>query len=347
MSLLKEEGEDIGMKVIQLEEKTNKLEGAVAEISKETRAVLNDVRVVLTDLENPMNYLKGLGIDEVMLSMAENITENKLKEFMEKRLEALVRTVVEGKLKETVNNLIVEFMEKEVGSIIEGKVREMKEKGMLKVPIDVEELRNALDNKLSEALESGNFDRLVDRMKEDLFESLKGELGSKLAKDRQTVESLKAALKQEILAELAAQGQTVHQCESDKGPTFGGVVAPPQHKEKEAQKHPVSAVGTTACAAALVRIFGRRGAERVVDDNYRLGRINEDTRSSLMRSISIMCAGETVDVQYERESTVEDHLLVTYMFERLGNGGRDLDFVVLTNLLGNGANTKGRGGIKD
>ncbi|MCQ8891948.1 MAG: hypothetical protein NQU41_01040 [Candidatus Methanosuratincola sp.] len=346
MSLLKEEGEDIGMKVIQLEEKTNKLEGAVAEISKETRAVLSDVRVVLTELENPMNYLKGLGIDEVMLTMAENITENKLKEFMEKRLESLVRTVVEGKLKETVNNLIAEFMEKEAGSIIEGKVREMKEKGILKVPIDVEELRKALDSKLSEALESGALDSLVGRVKGELLESLKGEMGSKLAKDRQTLDSLKAALKQEILAEMAAQGQCAARA-PEETQVANAAAQPAQQQQREAQKRPISIVGTTACAAVLVRIFGRRGAERVVDDNYRLGRINEDARSSLMRAISIMCASDPVDVPYERECTVEEHLLVTYMFERLGNGGSDLDFMVLTNLLGNSSPAKGRGGIKD
>ncbi|MBC7120513.1 MAG: hypothetical protein H5T33_02860 [Candidatus Methanosuratus sp.] len=335
MSLLKEEDEDLGMKIIQLEEKTNKLEGAVAEISKEARAILNDVRVVLTDLENPMNYLKSLGIDEVMLAMAENITENKLKEFMEKRLETLVRTVVEGKLKETVNAIIAEFMEKEAGGIIEGKIRDMKEKGILNVPINVDELKKALDEKLSEAI---NMDELKGTLKKELEDSIQKDLGQSIGKDKSALESLKGALKQEILTELS---QT-------RFPQEGTEMAHAERiSNQNRQRQPVSIVGITACAASLVRIFGRRGAERVVDDNYRLGRINEDTRSSLIRAISIMSAGEVLDMSYEKECNMEDHVLVTYLFDRLGNGGGDVDFLVVANLLGSSSIVKGKSDLKD
>lgn len=315
MSLLKEEGEDIGMKVIQLEEKTNKLENALAEISNETRAVLNDVRVVLTDLENPMNYLKGLGIDEVMLTMAENITENKLKEFMEKRLEALVRTVVEGKLKETVNALIAKFMEEQVGSIIEGKVREMKEKGILNVPIDVDELKKALDERLSEVVD-------LDEVKADLSEDLK------------------KSLKKELLSELGeALVNTPRPPDRDgelSGPELGATGYPqakPQPQERGGH-FSISIVGVTACASALVKLFGKREAERVVDDNYRLGRIGEDLRSSLIRAMSIMTANDLPEADLKRAVGVDDHVIATYLFEKLSNGGTDMDFVLVTNLLG-------------
>ncbi|MEM2002954.1 MAG: hypothetical protein QXT77_09940, partial [Candidatus Methanomethylicaceae archaeon] len=119
---MNEIGEDLGMKVLQLEEKTNKLESAFSRISKESAAVLTDIRAVLSELENPMNYLKGLGIDEVMITMAENITEKKLKEFMEKRLEGLVRTVVEGKLKEILESMVIKCIQEQAGSIIEAKI---------------------------------------------------------------------------------------------------------------------------------------------------------------------------------------------------------------------------------
>ncbi|MDI9644787.1 MAG: hypothetical protein QFX35_06175, partial [Candidatus Verstraetearchaeota archaeon] len=280
------------------------------------------------DLENPMNYLKGLGIDEVMLTMAENITENKLKEFMEKRLETLVRTVVEGKLKETVNALIAEFMEKEAGSIIEGKIREMKEKGILKVPIDVEELRKALDEKLSEAI---NAEGLKESLKGELEDSLKKEIRSEMAKDTALLESLR-----EELREQAGQfpSPPPNPAPLQAQPDSSSQSAIPRQENRRAAGGGISIVGITACASTLVRLFGRRGAERVVDDNYRLGRVSEDLRSSLIRAISIMGAGDMPDVPYERECGLEDHVMVTYLFDKLGGGGSDMDFLVLSNLLG-------------
>ncbi|MEJ5292635.1 MAG: hypothetical protein WHS82_03475 [Candidatus Methanosuratincola sp.] len=320
MSLLKEEGEDIGMKVIQLEERANKLENAMAEMSQETRAVLNDVRVVLTELENPMNYLKGLGIDEVMLTMAENITENKLKEFMEKRLEALVRTVVEGRLKETVNELIAKFMNEQVGGIIEGKVREMKEKGILNVPINVDELKAALDERLSEAIDLEELGKKIMKVMEEKFSD---SIRSKIESD------LKEGLLREVLSEIGREGTSAAPSRNQSREQVKGM---PQQPFQAAGG--VTMVGVTACASALVKMFGRRGAERVVDDNYRLGRISEETRSILIRAMSIIASSESPDAVQEKVAGTEEHMVVTYLFEKLSNGGTDMDFIIAMNLLG-------------
>jgi len=103
--------------------------------------------IAQSELDNPMNYLKGLGIDEVMISMAENITEKKLTEFMERKLDDYTKSVVEGKLKESTDQLVKKFVEEQIGGIIEGKIKEMKDKGILKVPINPEELKKAMEEK--------------------------------------------------------------------------------------------------------------------------------------------------------------------------------------------------------
>jgi len=333
MSVLNEETEDTGMKLIQLEEKTNKLENALAEISKETRAVLGDVRTILTDLENPMNYLKGLGIDEVMLTMAENITEKKLKDFMEKRLEALVKTVVEGKLKEMVDSLIAKFIEEQVGSIIEGKIKEMKEKGILKVPIDVDELKKALDSKLTEAISSGE---IRGNFEESIQQSVKAEV-EKFTKESSTLqESMKSEFEKMLTNEVTRIPEEISLIDQSQSQSRAPGEPPLAAKKELGKKSEVpgeaeiSLVGLTACAGALMQIFGRRGAERSIDEHYRMGRCGEDMRSSLLR---VMCTINSRSLPEDNEGTVADHMTANYLFEKLANGGTDMDFVMVLNLV--------------
>jgi archaellum component FlaD/FlaE len=332
MSLINEEQEDAGMKLLQLEEKTNKLENALTEISKETRAVLGDVRTVLTDLENPMNYLKGLGIDEVMLTMAENITEKKLKEFMEKRLESLVRTVVEGQLKEMVDGHIAKFVEEQVGSIIEGKIREMKEKGILKVPIDVDELKRALDSKLAEVMGSdavkGNFNETIQQSIKSEIEKLTKQNGALQESMRNEFEGMLKKETSRIRDELL---DPVNQIQNSAPSVIK------KEEERKLAKQPtagVSLVGLTACAGSLMHIFGRRGAERAVDDYYRMGWFSDETKSSLLRIMSIINTKRMPD---DNEVSINDHVIATYLFEKLGNGGNDIDFIAILNLLNTSA----------
>lgn len=328
MSLLKEEAEDAGMKLIQLEERTNKLEKALTDISKETQAVLVDVRTVLTDLENPMNYLKGLGIDEVMITMAENVTEKKLKEFMEKRMESLVKTVVEGKLKEMVDNIVAKFADEQVGSIIEGKIREMKENGIFKVPIDVDELKKALDAKLAETLSS---DSVKGNFNETIQQSIKAEL-ERLTKQNG---ELQESMRNEFESLLKKETSRIREELLDPANQIQGSFQPPTKNEQgnkltKQVTTGVSLVGLTACAGSLMHIFGRRGAERAVEDYYRMGWVSDEMKSSLLRIMSVIDARHLPD---DNEVSINDHVIATYLLKKLGNGGSDMDFLAILNLL--------------
>ncbi len=310
MALLKEEGEDLEMKVVTLEERTNKLENAVGEISKEVRTVLSDVRGTITELDNPMNFLKGLGIDEVMLSMAENITESKLKEFMEKRLEALTKTVVEGKLRELVDQLIKKFVDEQIGTIIEGKIKELRERGILNVPIDPDELKKALDEKLSEVIK---LEDIKTALREELLGTIKSELEGRLKAE---IEALRQDLP-EVLSNNDGTSPAVEQNLKGARPP-GGI------------KTVAGIVGLTACAGALMRLSGRKGSERVIDDYYRRGLISDEARSALLRLISIIT---TKDLPDEREIGIDDQIMITYLFDKLTDGGSDTDFLIALMLL--------------
>ncbi|MBO3802988.1 MAG: hypothetical protein JTT11_03810 [Candidatus Brockarchaeota archaeon] len=303
IEMLAEQDEDIGMKVVKLEKKTSNLEKSVNEVSNLTRAILTDVRNVLTELDNPMNYLKGLGIDEVMLSMAENITEKKLTEFMERKLEDYTKNIVEGKLKESTDQIIKKFMDEQVGSIIEGKVKEMKEKGVLNVPINPDELKKVMDEKMSSLVSVDEIKELVRKelfpliekeVKNDLISSVPRGYGKQAAKDLESVES--AAPMRDVEASSVSK-------------------ANPR----------ISAIGLTACAGALMHMFGRSGAENVVNDYYKREWIDYDLKQSLL---DLMGTIQSKDIPNEKEIGVNEHAIAAYLFDKLKSGS-DLDFVVI------------------
>ncbi|MGC8936335.1 MAG: hypothetical protein ACP5KV_03090 [Candidatus Methanomethylicaceae archaeon] len=313
-------GEDIGIKLLQLEEKTNKLEAAISGISKETNSVLSDVRTVLTELENPMNYLKGLGMDEVMLTMAENITEKKLKEFMEKRLESLVRTVVEGKLKESLEAMITKFVQEQSGPIIEAKIKEMREKGLLKVPIDVEDLKRALDER-PDVLTSEQVKLILETHLRDLVrEEAKKVLDEKM---KESLTSLKSALLDDLMKDLSDPLDQLKRMNLSQNKNIS-------YETPTGDAQTTSIVGITACASALMQIFGRRGAERVVEEYYKMGRLSDDVKSSLLRALSVI---NSKGLPEERETDFKDHLVVTYLFDKLVRNAPDIDFLIALNLM--------------
>jgi len=320
---VKDVGEDLGMKLLQLEEKANKLEASFLKISKETESVLSDVRTVLTELENPMNYLKGLGIDEVMLTMAENITEKKLKEFMEKRLEGLVRTVVEGKLKEVIEGMITKFVQEQATSLIEAKIREMKENGLLKVPIDVDELKRALDEKLKEVVNSGELKPLVeDVVRESMNAEAKKIIEEKL---KENLDILRSALFEDLMKDLSGP---IDQLKKATVPAPNSR----NNKARTPDEGPsnTSIVGITACASALIQIFGKRGAERAVEEYYRMGWFSDEVKSSLLRALSTL---NYKGFPEERDADMKEHLVVTYLFDKLMKSAPDIDFLITLNLL--------------
>lgn len=306
--MLPDQDEDVGMKVIRLERKMNDLEKLVNEISKQTHSVLFDVRNVLTELDNPMNYLKGLGIDEVMISMAENITEKKLTEFMGRKLDDYTKSVVEGKLKESTDQLVKKFIEEQIGGIIEGKIKEMKDKGILKVPINPDELKEAMEGKMAEVI---NSEEMQEKMKEDLIPILEGKLKKSFLKDLKEprLEPQEVSPREESISTLVAQGPPVKPKEQE-------VVMPSR----------IGSVGLTACAGSLMQMFGRKGAESIVDDYYKRGWIDYELRQSLLELMSTI---QTRDIPDEKDIGVNEHAIAAYLFDKLTKNGSDLDFVVI------------------
>lgn len=307
--MLPDQDEDVGMKVIRLERKTNDLEKLVNEISKQTHSVLFDVRNILTELDNPMNYLKGLGIDEVMISMAENITEKKLTEFMERKLDDYTKSVVESKLKESTDQLVKKFIEEQVGGIIEGKIKEMKDKGILKVPINPDELKEAMEDKMAEII---NSEEMQEKMKEDLIPILEGKLKKALIRD----------LKEPRLEPQEAPPRVEN---------LPAVIAQEAHSVKPREQEAVmpskiGSVGLTACAGSLMQMFGRKGAESIVDDYYKRGWIDYELRQSLLELMSTI---QTRDIPDEKDIGVNEHAIAAYLFDKLTKNGSDLDFVVI------------------
>lgn len=331
-----EEGESLGVKVINLEGKVHRLENAVSEISSELRAVLTDVRTILSDLENPINFLRSLGIDEVMISMAEETIENKLKEFIEKKLDLIVKTSAEGKLKELVDELIKQFVDEQLGMLIESKVKELKEQGVLTVPIDANELKAAMEEKLSEVMKTDEFQEIIRDIKENARKELE-ELVKQEVKEtveelvKEELEVLKEELKEE-LPELLVQSDAVSTA----------VRNIPRRASTYSTR--MTSVGLIACASTLVHIAGKKGAEQVVEEHYRRGKITDELRSILLRTIAMM---NSKQIPEEKELHVEDHIVLTYLFEKLAHGASDLDFLVILSLSNrlNNANNGGPPGV--
>ena len=305
-----DEPEDMSMKLISLEEKTNKLENIVTEISKEVHSVLTDVRTVTTDLENPLNFLQGLGIDEVMLSMAENITENKLKDFMEKKLESLTKTVVEGKLKELVDQMVRKFIDEQIGMMIEGKIKELKAKGELKLPLDSEELQKAMEEKIKQIIKIDDIkSSILIEIEKTIKMDLENQLKSELESFRQKFPEMFQAQDSEATSHDQRQSakKTGHQKNSN---------------------NEVGVIGLTACASALLQICGRRGAERAIDDHYTMGWISEEHRAALIRIMSLLNSREIED----KGIKLNDNAVIAYLFEKISSG-TDADFMMVLNLL--------------
>ncbi|MCS7098575.1 MAG: hypothetical protein NZ922_06325 [Candidatus Methanomethyliaceae archaeon] len=281
--------EDFSIKMIQIEDRISKLESALSEISGNTTAVLSDIRTVLTELENPMNYLKGLGIDEVVLTMTENVMEKKLKEFLEKRLDVLVRSFVENKLKEIVEPIIMKCLQEQAHIMIEEKIKEMKDKGILKVPIDTNELKNALDEKLKEFI---NSEKLNSMLKEIIGNIISGE---RLFGDQ-------------LFKEIPKQLNDLKNSSSNTG----------------------SIVGLTACASILIQMFGKSGAEKIVEECYRIGWLSDEVKSSLLRVLSVI---NSENISESKDPNIRDYIVAMFLFDKLTKGASDLDFIMVLKLL--------------
>ncbi|MEM4479464.1 MAG: hypothetical protein QXV07_05410 [Candidatus Methanomethylicaceae archaeon] len=280
--------EDSNIKLIQIEDRINKLENIISEISKSTSAILSDIKTVLSELENPMNYLKNLGIDEVILTMTENIMEKKLKEFLEKRLETLVKSIVENKLNEIVEPIVLKCLQEQAQIMIEEKIKEMKEKGILKIPIDVDELKRVLDNKLNEIV---NPDLLKSMLKEVVEKTINEDYGIIKNNNEKQLNEIK-----------------------------------PLSNTK-------SIIGITACASALIQMFGKSNAERIIEECYKTGWLSDDMKISLLRALSMINSNNSSEY---KEPTIKDYVVAMFLFDKLVRGAPDIDFIMTLKLLKTG-----------
>lgn len=88
----------------------------------------------------------------------------------------------------------------------------------------------------------------------------------------------------------------------------------------------IGSVGLTACAGSLMQMFGRKGAESIVDDYYKRGWIDYELRQSLLELMSTI---QTRDIPDEKDIGVNEHAIAAYLFDKLTKNGTDLDFVVI------------------
>ena len=81
---------DLDLRLMRLEERVLALEGSVKGTIERVNGLLADIRAMLSELDNPLNFLKDLGLSDLILS----ITEGKLKEMLETRFEELKEEIV-------------------------------------------------------------------------------------------------------------------------------------------------------------------------------------------------------------------------------------------------------------
>jgi len=84
------------------------------------------------------------------------------------------------------------------------------------------------------------------------------------------------------------------------------------------------------CAGCLVYIFGKRGVERVLDEYAKRGWITHDLKLTLLQISSLL---ELDGLPDEKETGIEDHLIVMYLLDKLHRGAPLTDFIVLLLLL--------------
>jgi hypothetical protein len=88
----------------------------------------------------------------------------------------------------------------------------------------------------------------------------------------------------------------------------------------------IGTVGLTACAGALIHMFGRKGAESIVNDYYKRAWIDYELRQSLLE---LMDTIHSRDIPDEKDIGVNEHAIAAYLFDKLKKNGSDLDFVVI------------------
>jgi len=246
-----DELEELEIKLKALEERVGSFEKNINEVTSEVRNVLIDIRSTLSELDNPFNYLKELGLE----SLLKSTIEEKLSEFVETRLKDLKK-----KLEEKI--------------------------AKAKIPTEQNEEQATIPT-TQKMPETQQKVRQITRKETQL--PLKRILGSVIPQKRLTLtqESYSAIPLDEVL-------------------------------------------GLLSCAGCLIYIFGKRGAEKILDEYTRRGWIPDDVKLALLRASSIL---RLEDVPEEKEVGIEDHLIAMYLLNKLCDGAPLTEFLVVLLLL--------------
>lgn len=278
---LTQEEEDIQTKIFKLEDRVASLEQTLNSMVSDAKQVLTDVRAILSELENPMNYLKGLGIDEVMLSMAEQITEAKLKEFMDRKISALIKTMIESKVKDTITSKVKEVLDEELKKSLGEAAQDVKK---LVEMLNSQDFLKALEEKISQVINP-------EKIKQELLEEVTKELNTK-------IEEVKSSLNNPMIAQQV--GHEEHAAEEAR------IFEP---KIEEHLPHGVS-LPQFLGSYCLISLLGRKRLDKILSNLIDMGLADKGLVSLILR-LSYDFDGESISSLFdEAECYVLSHVLL-------------------------------------
>jgi len=291
-----QEEEDLPTKVFKLEDRVASLEQTLNGMVNDAKQVLTDVRTVLSELENPMNYLKGLGIDEVMLSMAEQITEAKLKEFMDRKISALIKTMVEGRIKDIISSKVKEVLDDELKKTLGEAVQDVRKLIEL---LNSEDFIKALEEKIPQVISP-------DKIKEEILNELSKEIDSKINDLKSSIEAFKPY-------EPSKENQAVNEVKSGITPLDFKL---PQLHEAQDLRFYEAIISRFLGSYCLLSMLGRKRLDRILSQFIDLGLVDRNVISTVLRFSSSFENENTHNVFDDIECCIISNLILNLISNR-------------------------------
>jgi len=282
--------EDIQTKIFKLEDRVASLEQMLNSTVGDAKQVLTDVRAILSELENPMNYLKSLGIDEVMLSMAEQITEAKLKEFMDRKISALIKTMVEGRIKDAISSKVKEVLDDELKKALGETVQDVKK--LLEL-LNGEELIKALEERIPQVVNP-------DKIKEDILNELSKEIDSKISDLKSSLETIK-------LSGRSKEDQSTSGAENNIAYRNSKMSQPLESKSLRLYEVVLSRFLGSYC---LLSVLGRKRLGKILSQFIDLGLIDSNIIVTILRLSSNLKLENAHDIFDDVECYVISDLIL-------------------------------------
>jgi len=189
------------------------------------------------------------------------------------------------------------------------------------VLMDTRTILSELDNPLN-YLRSLGLDEVTLGMVEDKIKEI---TDKELKKFREEIKAL--ATQQEKLQKEQDE-QTTYELKANSSPE---VLNTRQHTQVQQNQNIDETISLIVCTGYLLYTFGKKALEKVLDDYAKRGWISDEVKLSITRVASIMDSTSFPD---EREVGIEDHIIATYLLDKLTKGGNSIDFMVILLLLG-------------